>query len=199
MDDFPKEKTATGDENLGLVGPDSFFFGTVPHYHGDLVRQLLLSAGALIIIAVPMVSQLSLFTTPFELIGAVILIICAGMTSPLRIFPLVCDVVVSGVGLVLYEPLAISAYRSGDLVLFVVYEALALIFLFAFYFSIKTVRGMFAKRSHSRRAHAPRIRADGEEYLEPPVSSLSFERDASGSERLDSRPGDMKEHGRYDD
>ena len=191
------KRTSTGDDNLGIIGSDSFHFGSIPHYHGDIVRQLLLSAGALIIVAVPMLSTISIFTTPFELAGAVLLVVCAGMTSASRAWPLVLDAMVSAVGLVVYEPLALLAYRSGDLLLFVVYEALSLLFLFALYFSIKTIRSMFSKKESFRvEKNARRVRADGEEYAEPPVALSEI---VSEPQRQDSRPGDMREFGRYDD
>jgi hypothetical protein len=193
--ELPKEKTSTGDENLGLVGPDSFLYGTIPHHHGDLVRLLLLAAGAFIILAVPMVS-VSITQTPFELLGAIILIVCASLTTPHRVFPFVVDAVVSAAGLVIYEPLAIRAYQAGELVLFVVYEALALIFVFALYFSVKTLRGLSVKQSLVLKRKSAQVRADGEEYVDPPVTLY---RTNAEERRKDSRRGDMRDHGRYDD
>lgn len=196
MSEMPQEKTATGDENLGLVGPDSFLFGTIPHYHGDLVRQLMLGAAALIILAIPMISKLSLLQTPLELIAAITLIVCASVTTPRRIAPFFVDAIVCAIGLVIYEPLAIAAYQGGDLVLFVVYEALALIFVFALYFSVKSIRGMTMRKEMVMQKRDVRIREDGEEYTDSPVALFPPDKEEM---RQDSRSGDLRNFGRYDD
>ena len=55
---------------------------------------------------------------------------------------MVYDVVVSGLGVFLLESAAISFYAADTAQLFVAREVGALILLFAFYFSIKTLRAM---------------------------------------------------------
>ncbi|NBV77393.1 hypothetical protein EBR66_04480 [bacterium] len=166
--DETQKKTTTGDENLGLVGPDSFFVGTIPYHHADLVRQMLLAAAALIILTVPLFSDISVVKTSLELMGAIVLALCGALTLPGKHIPLFVDAFVGAVGLIIYEPLAIMSYTQGDLIIFVIRESLALLFLFILFFSVKTLRTIYSRTSvvpTQQRA----IRADGEEYVGPPV------------------------------
>ena len=55
---------------------------------------------------------------------------------------LLANAIASGVGVVVYELLALNAFYSGAMIAFVEREALAIGFLFALYFSLKTLRNM---------------------------------------------------------
>jgi hypothetical protein len=118
------------------VGP------TIAHYYGDYVRQIFLVAAAIMLISAPFLIDRAPALLPFEIGGAIVLVCLAALTNPKKILILVADVVAAGVGVVVFESLAIAAYASGNWIAFVGMEAVSIGFLFALYFSLKTVRAM---------------------------------------------------------
>lgn len=155
---------ATGDENLGLVSPESFPFASIPHYYGDAVRELLVGAAALMLLGTPFYPDLLSIGIMPQVAAAVIIAILAALTSPRLTSTLILDAVIAAIGLVVFESAAIDAYHDGSPSLFVLREALAVVFLFALYFSLKTVRSMFQHRvAHHHRAFIARAEAEAAE------------------------------------
>lgn len=112
----------------------------VPHYYGDIVRQLFIAAAAAILIGAPFYADALFFELPFEIVGALLLIALAGLTNPHKKSISLGDAVAAGVGLVIYEMWAVAAYNDGTWLPFALRQLIAIIFLAAFYFSMKTVR-----------------------------------------------------------
>lgn len=112
------------------------------HYYGDSVRMFMLVAVALMLLSAPFYSDSLLIALPFEIIGAIILAGLAAMTNPMSRLILSIDAVANGVGLVIFATWGLSAYESSGALAFVIRIAIAVIFLFAFYYSMKTVRAM---------------------------------------------------------
>ena len=113
---------------------------SIPQYYGDSVRALLLSAAALMLIASPLYGDDTHVEFPYEVIGAIIAVGCAALINPRDRFFSLLAAVVSGVGTVIYAMWGISGYDGGNPVAFVLRVFIALLFLFAFYFSLTTVR-----------------------------------------------------------
>ncbi|HWP61760.1 MAG TPA: hypothetical protein VN495_04100 [Candidatus Paceibacterota bacterium] len=119
-----------------------FSWQKIPHYWGDPVRALLICAAVLSLLFVPALGNLLPFGSTFEVGFAIVLVLCAALTHPHSKMTLIADTIVSGLGAFLVEEAAITLFSPDQLVLFVIREAVAIFLLFAFYFSLKTVRAM---------------------------------------------------------
>lgn len=114
-----------------------------PHYYGDTVRIAFLLA-ALLILAIPLLIKdisSSYYIFPGTAI-LLILVIFAGLTSPAKKFSIIADTFVAGFLFVVFEHLALQNIAQIG-TLFMLYQALAALFLVTLYFSIKTWRGMW--------------------------------------------------------
>jgi|SRR3989304_6583921 len=116
----------------------------IPHYYGDKVRQLLLIAGFLILLAVIFDRELQTFYIVLGVAGVLVFTILAGLTSPQNRKVLVNIAALSAAMFLLFEYFAISNFLSTQVATsptFLLREALAIIFLSILYFSTKTLRG----------------------------------------------------------
>lgn len=112
----------------------------IPHYYGSFVRELLVGAAVLMLVASPLYTDNIQVEFPFVLLGALAAALVAALTNPRVKSFSIMDAVVSGVGLVVFASWAIFQYDSINILAFTIRILIALIFLFAFYFSMKTVR-----------------------------------------------------------
>jgi hypothetical protein len=129
--------------NKPLWGSPSYTdWPRVPHYYGDTVQQLFVVGAALMLFAAPFYSGLLSVQLPFEVGGALILAALAALTNPWSRLLMTANAVAAGVGVVIFELWALLNFHSSTGVQFVFREAIALVFLFAFYFSVRTVRTM---------------------------------------------------------
>ena len=78
---------------------------------------------------------------PFIVAGAVFAVGFAALTSPKTRWVAFADAIIAGVGLTLYAMWAMLGYDDVSPVAFVLRVAISIVFLFAFYFALKTVRG----------------------------------------------------------
>ena len=120
--------------------PSYSSYSTIRHYHGDIARDLLLGAAALSLIASPLYADSLKTQFPLIIAGVLASAVAAGLTDPKRRISATIDAVVSGVALVMYAGWALVNYSGENPVAFVLRMAIAIIFFFAFYFSMKTVR-----------------------------------------------------------
>ncbi|MDP3646326.1 MAG: hypothetical protein Q8R25_04525 [bacterium] len=121
---------------------DLFGWQKIPHYWGDSVRVLFVTAAALAIVAIPLFGDLLPYGSRIEIISAVVLVILAALTNPHSQSIMIINAVVAAVGVVLYEQAAVSLYSGDGPLLFVARGTVALLLLFALYFSVKTIRSM---------------------------------------------------------
>ena len=122
--------------------PWIYRWSKISHYYGDTVRQLMIAAAALMLIAAPYYTDDLSTELPFIVVGTVILVCVAALTSPWKRGVISADAIASGVGLVIFEMWALLGYSESAPLQFVLREALAILFLFALYFSTKTLRSM---------------------------------------------------------
>ncbi len=113
---------------------------SVPHYYGDNVRMLLLLSAIVSVVAIPLVGNLLPFGIMPQVGVALLLVLLAGLTNPHGRIVMLCNAIVSGVGLLMLESVVISLYPNVTAGLFIVSEAVCLMLLFAFYYSVKTLR-----------------------------------------------------------
>ncbi len=126
-------------DNLGLSE------GKPRHYHGDNVRTLFLIAATIMFFCQPFLLDQIPFSWPVSLAAIILLIFLAGLTNPRQPWVIFLDTVVALLGLVIFEYYVISRFSSWDDIFFWVNQTLALIFLLAFYFSTKTLRGLYLR------------------------------------------------------
>lgn len=142
---------------------------SVPHYYGDYVRQFMLGAAALMLFTAPFYGESIRTELPFIVIGTLVLVALAAATNPWKQNVMTYDAIASGVGLTIFQTWAVWGYEESTLLAFVFRQALALIFLAAFYFSVKTVRAMIL--------HQIGKRDSNEEFgAEKPVSNIVLPR-----------------------
>lgn len=122
--------------------PWIYRWSPISHYYGDTVRQLLVLAASIMLIAAPFYTDNIYVELPFILVGGLVLIAVSAMTNPIRSGIISADVVASGVGLVIFELWALYNFQAHEMVKFVFREVIAITFLLAFYFSTKTLRNM---------------------------------------------------------
>ncbi len=114
----------------------------IAHYYGDYVRQIFMGSAALMLVFSPFLSRDVPAALPFEVGGALIIAVLGALTNPTRQISMVANAIAAGIGVLVYELLALNAFYSGSMLAFIEREALAVAFLFALYFSLKTFRNM---------------------------------------------------------
>ncbi len=110
------------------------------HYYGDTVRSLFL-AGAIILLITTGVYR-NTFDMPVSLsfLGSIILVLFAGLTMYKQWVIIFFDVVISIISTIFFEYLVLYGSHNRDTLLFWIYQLLAIIFLCALYYSVKTLR-----------------------------------------------------------
>lgn len=123
----------------------------MPHYYGDIVRKLFLTGSLVTMITVPLFAHM--FTHPFYIPSgfAVLFGVLAALTSPAQKIVLWMDALVAGIMVVGFEYYASNPWMYGhmdvhNILLRGIYLFLGILFFFAFYYSIKTIRGYFLKK-----------------------------------------------------
>ena len=116
--------------------------GMVAHYYGDYVRSIFIVVGAFMLVLAPFVSERAPQLLPMQVVSAVVLVLLAGLTSPNKEWVLILDAIAAGLGVIFFEFLALAAYNAAAWFSFIALETVAIAFLIALYFSIKTVRSM---------------------------------------------------------
>ncbi len=117
------------------------------HYHGDTTRVLFVVAAVGMLIAETFGSEMP-FSPLVTVIFAVTLVIAAGITNPAQAWIHIANILISVIGALSFAPAAIGRYQDTstlfDLTFFFT-EALALLFLIATYFTVKTIRGILLR------------------------------------------------------
>lgn len=112
------------------------------HYYGDIVRYLFLAAGIIMLVTLPLFQ--SLIETPLmvSISGIAVLGIAAGLTNPQQIVSAVVNFVISIVGFITFAYSATTSFQGKiENDKFILTNIiLAAIFIFAIYFSMKTMR-----------------------------------------------------------
>lgn len=121
-----------------------YYFVSLAHYYGDIVRKLFFAAAVLMIIGLPFFSDYLPLPTAWSVVAIVVLGLLGGLTNPVKQFFAWVNTCVAGAGVIIFESFAVLTYQdsSGSDPLFLVNQALAIIFLVALYFGTKTLRAM---------------------------------------------------------
>lgn len=114
-----------------------------PHYHGDKVRIFLFMASVVMILGLPFFKDQVLVTANYILLWAVVMIIFAGLTNPKQAWISFVNTVIALLGFIVFEYAAVTNFATTVDMFFLITQGLALVFLFALYYSVKTVRGFY--------------------------------------------------------
>jgi hypothetical protein len=140
------------DENIPI--PKRSFLGlrnhpTIPHYYGHIVRRLFVVAGIIMLIGLPFFASIVAGGVLTAILGILILGLYAGLTTPKHKWIMWGDVVLSVIGSIVFEVIAIDLYRTSRVVdsYFVFNQSLALVFFLALYFGVKTFRAMILRQT----------------------------------------------------
>jgi len=114
----------------------------IPHYYGDIVRQLFLGLVVLMMVGAPFFADDLAAEFPFIILGSIVIAGLAALTNPVKNWVMYLNVIAAGVGLFMFETTALAAYSAENPISFALRQAIAVIFLFAFYFGAKTARAM---------------------------------------------------------
>ncbi len=125
--------------------PSQFPFGQIRHYYGDVVRALFIALAILCGVSIPAVGELQA-TAPIGVLVILVLLILAGLTSPHGRVVLVLNAVAAGFVLVGAQITALEQYSQEFYVSFALLEAISVVSMVALYFSVKTVRAMYAEK-----------------------------------------------------
>lgn len=120
------------------------------HYYGDLVRILFMTAAIIMIVTLPFLTSDLPISFLISIFTILIIGILAGITNPLQKWTTVTDTIISILGIMTFEYFAVTTYieKSYTNLFFITNQILAVIFLFALYYSTKTIRAMFLKNKN---------------------------------------------------
>lgn len=112
------------------------------HYYGDLVRIIFVIGAVVILWGMPRISEILSLPIILPIIAVVILGITAGFTNPVSLTSMKINVMVSVVFLIIFSYVAWYSYTHeiGSVIEFA-NQAVAVLFLIASYFSVKSLRG----------------------------------------------------------
>jgi|SRR3989344_2745505 len=112
----------------------------VPHYYGDVARILMLLGAGFALLVIPFSSGFLHDAFILDIIVGLAIVASAALTNPYSKLLAASDTALSGFAVVLFEMDAFQNYQAGELLTFVFYEGISILFVLAFYFSLKTLR-----------------------------------------------------------
>lgn len=122
------------------------------HYHGDRIRVLFVLTGLLMVATLPVFNVLVNVPITISMVAIVALAVLGGFLNPAWKWIIYVDAVVSILAFMAFEYYAVHTYMNSSLDIpinfyfYWVNQVLAILFFFAMYLSVKTVRGrMLAK------------------------------------------------------
>jgi len=118
------------------------------HYHGRAIRTLFIIAALIMVLGLFHALAYLQLPTTLSIISIVVLVYAAGITNPSQVWPMYMDTVISTVGLLVFETYSVNIWRSQNYntTLFILNEMLAVIFLFALFYSTRTLRWFMVKK-----------------------------------------------------
>lgn len=129
----------------------------VPHYFGHTIRRFFFFVAFVMLATLPFFKNELAIPIAYSVVAIIAVTFAAGYTNPHSRWILIFDVVVAGFGLLVFGFHSITGYSNYGMqgvreVLFYTNQVLALSFLAAFYFSVKSLRG-FAERRIEHGVH----------------------------------------------
>lgn len=113
------------------------------HYYGDTVRQLFLAGGIIILVAMPFYNTIIPADPTLVTVLVVALALAAAITTRGKMWIMLVNSIISAMFIIMFETYSVIYYIDDGTVLLLIRQAISLIFLFALYYSVKTLRAMF--------------------------------------------------------
>lgn len=106
------------------------------------MRMLLLGVAVLMLAGAPFYTSVLGTVLPLLVVGSILLVALAALTSPSNPFVMRLNAVAAGVGAIVFEYWALASYQKTFPIEFALKQIIALLCMFAFYYSLKTLRAM---------------------------------------------------------
>ena len=106
------------------------------------MRVTFIASAMLTAVAMPIWGNLLPFGDMAGIISILVLVFLAGITNPHSTLIMLLNALLSGIGIFLLQAAAISFYKVDSVMLFLLREIAVILLLFAFYYSVKSVRSM---------------------------------------------------------
>lgn len=132
-------------------------------FYGDIVRKLFIICGLIILGTLPFLRAHTSTTIFYSLVVVLLLAFFAGMTSPKFKKIIFSDAIVSMVGFTVFAYQGIANFETILDLLFLTNFVLAILFLFAFYWSVKSAGGV--KFSEKLTFRVPRWRRPAQDEI----------------------------------
>lgn len=119
----------------------------IEHYYGDIVRNIFIVAGIIMVVMLPFFSSLIKVPITLSIVAILALAIFAGFLNPKQLWIIVSNSIISIVACAVFEYYAVTSYLNLDpsvslnVRFFWVNQFLAILFFVAIYLSVKSFRG----------------------------------------------------------
>lgn len=130
---------------------NKYYASIMPHYYGDIVRKLFLLNSVITFVTVPLFGHMLTYSLLIPIIAAVVFGLLAALISPAQKIVIIISMLVAAVAATSSIFLASNptVYEHTDVhqtILRLIYLFLGIQCFFAFYYSVKTIRGYFLKK-----------------------------------------------------
>lgn len=119
------------------------------HYYGDIVRYLFLAGAVLMLIGLPIFQDYIQFPVLISVCSITVLVIAAGLTNPQQMSSATANFAIAVIGFIIftYHSVIASGRELPSDKFLLTNVLLAMVFLFALYFSMKTLRARMLDNS----------------------------------------------------
>ena len=122
------------------------------HYHGRLVRALLVTAALIMAVSLPVFNSLVALPLHVSLFAIIALLLMGGIINPISKWVFLFSSILPIPGFVIFESYAFQAFQTLsfnvpiNIAYFWTNQVLALLFFFATYLSVRTLRSMIQSK-----------------------------------------------------
>lgn len=130
---------------------NKYYASIMPHYYGDIVRKLFLVNSVVTFVTVPLFAHMLTHSPLIPIVAAVVFGLLAALISPAQKIVIIVSMAVSAIATTSFIYLASNpaVYEHMDVHqtwLRLIYLFLGIQCFFAFYYSVKTIRGYLLKK-----------------------------------------------------
>ncbi len=145
-------------------------------YYGSIVQKLFIICGLVILITLPFVKTLTKGPVFYSLLVVIVLTFFAGITSSKHKKTILVDVIVSAIGFGVFAYQGVMNFQGFISLFFITNFVLAILFLFAFYWSVRSAREIKFSSENDRSLDNRRTIINAKEDSPPsPQKELSEE------------------------
>lgn len=153
---MPEDYESTDFKNAQTI-PTEIGRRNLPHYYGDIIRKLFLVSGMIMLATLPFLHVRVSAPVFLSIVFILVLTFAAGFTNPRQKWNTTVNSIISLIGFTIFAFEAITRFERIFDLLFATNMTLSCLFLFAFYLSIKTLRGSYAYIPKAQKEGMPEI------------------------------------------